>query len=77
VAKELLNDIVYPAQEDYREAAEKYLKREQPDFIDNLSRKRWLTYYEKYLHQEVSKVKHNSSKYFVVIKYILLAPKTI
>ena len=71
MAKELLNDIVYPAQEDYREAAEKYLKREQPDFIDNLSRKRWLTYYEKYLHQEISKVIQNFSKYFVVIKYIL------
>ena len=69
MAKELLNDNVYPAQDKYREPAEKYLKREQPDFIDNLSRKCWLIYYEKYLHQEihVSKVIQNSSQYFIVI----------
>jgi len=59
VAKEIISDHIYPEQNDYRDAAEEYLLREHSEFFGGLTRKRWLTYYEKYLHQPVSILKLN------------------
>lgn len=57
MAKEIISDHIYPEQDDYRDAAEVYLLREHSEFFGGLTRKRWLTYYEKYLHQPVSILK--------------------
>ena len=59
MAKEIISDHIYPEQDDYRDAAEEYLLREHSEFFGGLTRKRWLIYYEKYLHQPVSILKLN------------------
>ena len=45
---------MYPEMEDYKQAAETYFEEEHFEFFQGLSRKRWTTYYQKYLHSSVS-----------------------
>ena len=59
MAKEIISDHIYSEQDDYCDATEEYLLREHSEFFGGFTRKRWLTYYEKYLHQPVSILKLN------------------
>ncbi|UZO21735.1 uncharacterized protein OCT59_014122 [Rhizophagus irregularis] len=47
VSKILFENFVYPSQEEYRLATEKYLKDENPEFIRQFKKNQWILFFEK------------------------------
>lgn len=45
---------IYPTKDEFRGAAEAYLKESHPEFINNLSEIRWTSYYDANIYPNVS-----------------------
>ena len=45
---------IYPSQDEYRKAAEDFLKQENPDFYKKFKKNQWISYYEQNIFQLVS-----------------------
>lgn len=54
VAKILFEKSIYPSQEEYRLATEKYLKDENPEFLQQFKKNQWILFFEKNIGQTVS-----------------------
>lgn len=54
VSKILFENSVYPSQDEYRLATEKYLKEENPEFIQQFKKNQWIIFFEKKICQTVS-----------------------
>ncbi|POG68663.1 hypothetical protein GLOIN_2v1634177, partial [Rhizophagus irregularis DAOM 181602=DAOM 197198] len=49
VSKILFENFVYPSQDEYKLATEKYLKDENPEFIRQFKKNQWIIFFEKKL----------------------------
>ncbi|GES81783.1 hypothetical protein GLOIN_2v1735248 [Rhizophagus clarus] len=47
VSKILFENFIYPSQDEYRLATEKYLKDENPEFIRQFKKNQWIIFFEK------------------------------
>ena len=54
IVKLILNDSIYPTNDQIRQATEDYFSREQPDFIKKFKKDRWIAYYETTIYPSVS-----------------------
>ncbi|GET59618.1 hypothetical protein GLOIN_2v1632011 [Rhizophagus irregularis DAOM 181602=DAOM 197198] len=47
VSKILFENFVYPSQDEYKLATEKYLKDENPEFMRQFKKNQWIIFFEK------------------------------
>lgn len=50
----LFEDSIYPTQNEYKEAAENYFKKENSEFYRKFKKNQWVLYYERNIYQLVS-----------------------
>jgi hypothetical protein len=50
----LFEKSIYPSQDEYRLATEKYLKDENPEFLRQFKKNQWILFFEKKIAQTVS-----------------------
>jgi len=68
VTKRILETAIYPSQSDFKEATERYLDEENPEFMRKFRRQdNWEIIYERYFCQSVSLKKFMKfAQYFVI-----------
>jgi len=54
VSKILFENFIYPSQDEYRLATEKYLKDENPEFIRQFKKNQWIIFFKKKIVPTVS-----------------------
>ncbi|GET53216.1 hypothetical protein GLOIN_2v1591384 [Rhizophagus irregularis DAOM 181602=DAOM 197198] len=54
VSKILFENFVYPSQDEYKLATEKYLKDENPEFMRQFKKNQWIIFFEKKIAPTVS-----------------------
>lgn len=54
VASRLIQVSIYPSQEEFRGATDKYMAEVHLEFLKKLKKSQWIVYYEKNIYQLVS-----------------------